>query len=344
MYPKEEEKSTEFSEFKKAEKHYRYYIKKKTDFSELIDLSNYSSKYETICKPSEIKDPKTGKIYPGYNFLQPEGVHVIKNFLTIEEQLMFCQKCLNEYHKKPNRTNLYIYEEGAPEYPEGTLPTYEMDKFLVADPQKYYFNKKIRWSNVGYQYDWNNRMYPSGGTLIPDELKSISLRVTEMMQLGSYTPESVIINYYDKRNYMGGHLDDGEKDQVSPIISFSFGLSCVFLMGGPTKDIKPHAIKLNSGDVLVMSGKSRICYHGVPRVLEDTFEAEPYLNYVKETNPKVFETHLNTIKKEDGSFENDVLHTIEYLGENRLNFNFRQVDKQAPLIDNSCLSTEPLPN
>jgi len=31
---------------------------------------------------------------------------------------------------------------------------------------------------------------------------------------------------------MGGHLDDGEPDQIHPIISFSMGLSCVFLIGG----------------------------------------------------------------------------------------------------------------
>lgn len=35
---------------------------------------------------------------------------------------------------------------------------------------------------------------------------------------------------------MTGHLDDAEYDQESPIYSFSFGLSCIFLMGGRTKD------------------------------------------------------------------------------------------------------------
>lgn len=49
---------------------------------------------------------------------------------------------------------------------------------------------------------------------------------------------------------MTGHLDDAEYDQVSPIYSFSFGLSCVFLMGGMNKDPKPLAVKLDSGDLL----------------------------------------------------------------------------------------------
>jgi alkylated DNA repair protein alkB family protein 1 len=49
---------------------------------------------------------------------------------------------------------------------------------------------------------------------------------------------------------MTGHLDDAENDQESPIYSFSFGLSCVFLIGGNTKDVKPIPVRLNSGDLL----------------------------------------------------------------------------------------------
>ncbi len=73
---------------------------------------------------------------------------------------------------------------------------------------------------------------------------------------------------------MTGHLDDGEEDQVNPIFSFCFGLSCVFLIGHPTRAKKPHAIQLDAGDLLsncffnlVMSGYSRTCYHGVPRII-----------------------------------------------------------------------------
>ncbi len=43
---------------------------------------------------------------------------------------------------------------------------------------------------------------------------------------------------------MIGHLDDGEEDQINPIFSFNFGLSCVFLMGFPDKNIPPLALRL----------------------------------------------------------------------------------------------------
>ena len=71
---------------------------------------------------------------------------------------------------------------------------------------------------------------------------------------------------------MGCHLDDGEKDQTSPIISFNIGLSCIFLIGGVNKTEKPLAVLLESGDVCVMSGFSRKCYHGVPRIIKNSFE------------------------------------------------------------------------
>ncbi len=123
----------------------------------------------------------------------------------------------------------------------------------MKDYSRYYFNKKIRWANVGYQYDWNNRTYPSEKSSLPPDLDNLSNKTKdfiseEIANIFDYKAESTIINFYDSKNYMGGHLDDGEKDQISPIFSYSFGLSCVFLMGGKTKDIKPWAIKIDSGN------------------------------------------------------------------------------------------------
>ena len=47
---------------------------------------------------------------------------------------------------------------------------------------------------------------------MPEELKELALRIVELTKMGDYEPETLIINYYDKRNCMGGHLDDGEVD------------------------------------------------------------------------------------------------------------------------------------
>lgn len=50
-------------------------------------------------------------------------------------------------------------------------------------------------------------------------------------------------------------------------ISFSFGQSAVFLVGGKTKQVRPLPLLLNSGDIVIMSGESRLAYHGVPRIV-----------------------------------------------------------------------------
>ena len=127
---------------------------------------------------------------------------------------------------------------------------------------------------------------------------------------------SVIINYYGEKDYMGGHLDDGEKDQDSPIFSYSLGLSCVFLIGGLTKEEEPIPVALESGDLIIMSGFSRKVFHGVPRIIENTFEYEKFTPYIKDENPT-----LNI----DKSFENTDKNVINYLKNHRLNFNFRRV-------------------
>lgn len=47
----------------------------------------------------------------------------------------------------------------------------------------------------------------------------------------------------------------------------SFGQSAVFLIGGQSKAVRPQALLLRSGDVVIMSGPSRLAYHGVPKVI-----------------------------------------------------------------------------
>ena len=120
---------------------------------------------------------------------------------------------------------------------------------------------------------------------------------------------------------MTGHLDDGEKDQKSPIFSFSFGISSIFLMGDVNKDFTPHPIKLDSGDLMVMSGYSRNCYHGVPRVLSESFQYELFENYIKNAFPELYED--DETNKNLKFFENNLRHVANYLRENRINLNFR---------------------
>jgi alkylated DNA repair protein alkB homolog 1 len=66
-----------------------------------------------------------------------------------------------------------------------------------------------------------------------------------------------------------GHVDDAETDVTAPIVSISMGAAAVFLVGGHTRDTPPTPLLLRSGDIVVLSGEARTCYHGVPRVLPE---------------------------------------------------------------------------
>lgn len=86
-------------------------------------------------------------------------------------------------------------------------------------------------------------------------------------------------------------------------------------------------VEIIIGDLLIMSGYSRTCYHGVPRVLEGSFNEKKFDEYAKCNLSKIKEEYLKQLSGESDlkEFNNNEIHAINYLKENRLNLNFRQV-------------------
>jgi alkylated DNA repair protein (DNA oxidative demethylase) len=78
------------------------------------------------------------------------------------------------------------------------------------------------------------------------------------------------VNFYSGGAKMGLHRDADEEDFTAPVLSVSLGDTAVFRIGGPERGGKTQTIKLSSGDVLVMGGEARLCYHGIDRVLTGT--------------------------------------------------------------------------
>ena len=68
---------------------------------------------------------------------------------------------------------------------------------------------------------------------------------------------------------MCAHQDVSEAAMEKPLVSISLGCSSVFLMGTTSREDKPFAMFLRSGDVVVFSGKARDAFHAVPRILDD---------------------------------------------------------------------------
>lgn len=80
------------------------------------------------------------------------------------------------------------------------------------------------------------------------------------------SPDCCLINHYDSKSKMGLHIDNDEKDFSYPVLSISIGNSALFRFGGLKRSDKTRSIKLNNGDVLMMSGQSRLIYHGVDNI------------------------------------------------------------------------------
>jgi len=123
---------------------------------------------------------------------------------------------------------------------------------------------------LGYHYNWTNRTYSkSHYNQFPFDLAELTREIAKATGFSNYVPEAAIINFYGVEHSLCAHLDDVEETMDQPIVSVSFGNTGIFLIGGRSKDVKPTAIYVRSGDVIIMSGDSRCCYHGVPRILPE---------------------------------------------------------------------------
>ncbi len=83
-------------------------------------------------------------------------------------------------------------------------------------------------------------------------------------------PEACLVNSYQQGAKMGLHQDRDEEDFSAPVVSVSLGDTAVFRFGGTERGGKTQTLKLSSGDVVVLGGKARLCFHGIDRVLTGT--------------------------------------------------------------------------
>jgi alkylated DNA repair protein (DNA oxidative demethylase) len=86
--------------------------------------------------------------------------------------------------------------------------------------------------------------------------------------------DAAIINVYEPGAQLGLHQDDTEGDAIaagSPVVTISLGDTCQFRFGNTASRARPHRdLELASGDLFVFGGPTRLAYHGVPKVREDT--------------------------------------------------------------------------
>ncbi|GAB2297650.1 hypothetical protein Dimus_031739, partial [Dionaea muscipula] len=270
------------------------------------------------------------------------GFYFIPGALSVEEQGQWIRESLTSFPEPPNRTNhnafygpiydLFIAaKEGkvlGEDQSSPTEPDFAGDgaaqRWRLCDESALCFKqcsgktilasvllRKLRWSTLGLQFDWSNRSYNVSlpHKKIPDALCQLARKMAAhaMPIVEEFRPEAAIVNYFGLGDTLGGHVDDMEADWSKPIVSISLGCKAIFLLGGKSREDEPLAMFLRSGDIVLMAGEARECFHGVPRIFTDKLHSEI----------APIEMHLSN-DEDDSCF-------VEYIRTSRINVNIRQV-------------------
>jgi len=123
---------------------------------------------------------------------------------------------------------------------------------------------------LGWVSDRAGYRYQAHHPVTGDPWPEIPRRLLELWdQTGGYgaPPEACLVNFFRSDARMGLHRDEDEDDKAAPVVSLSLGDTAVFRIGGPERKGRTRSVRLASGDVVVLGGKSRHFYHGVDRIL-----------------------------------------------------------------------------
>ncbi|SFJ96010.1 alkylated DNA repair protein (DNA oxidative demethylase) [Pseudovibrio ascidiaceicola] len=115
----------------------------------------------------------------------------------------------------------------------------------------------------GYRYQTQHPETGQPWPVIPKVLQDLWNKVGD----SPTAPEACLVNYYAATAKMGMHQDRDEKTFEAPVVSVSLGDTAIFRLGGVKRGGPTQSLKLNSGDVVVLGGEARLCYHGIDRIL-----------------------------------------------------------------------------
>jgi alkylated DNA repair protein (DNA oxidative demethylase) len=114
----------------------------------------------------------------------------------------------------------------------------------------------------GYRYQATHPVTDRPWPAMPPRL----LALWDELALYPNPPEACLVNFYDDDARMGLHQDRDEADLAAPVLSISLGDACLFRIGQTRRDGPTVSLRLESGDVVVLGGEGRLCFHGVDRI------------------------------------------------------------------------------
>jgi DNA alkylation damage repair protein AlkB len=128
--------------------------------------------------------------------------------------------------------------------------------------------KKLRWITLGGQYDWTNKIYPSSA---PPNFPQDIAEFLRFLFPKVVNPQAAIVNFYSPGDTLSLHRDVAESCDRG-LVSLSIGCEGIFVLGLEDAErpdgVKMVAMRLGSGDAVVMDGESRYAWHGVPLIVK----------------------------------------------------------------------------
>ncbi|MBT9500874.1 MAG: DNA oxidative demethylase AlkB [Burkholderiaceae bacterium] len=115
----------------------------------------------------------------------------------------------------------------------------------------------------GYRYDVRDPLTGKTWPVMPALFAQLALEAAAAAGFEGFRPDACLINHYVPGAKLSLHQDRDERDRRQPIVSVSLGLPAVFQFGGLTRSGPLQRTRLESGDVVVWGGPSRLAYHGV---------------------------------------------------------------------------------
>eukprot|EP00986_Skeletonema_menzelii_P019127 scaffold27065_cov150-Skeletonema_menzelii.AAC.8 len=253
-----------------AEEHgaviFRNFVPRKVDQLALAALAlrplnlDYSSVADALNKCFAYDAPKKQRKQ------QRKQIEKIKSQLTIpSDASIICQTNWGP--------QMESYTQKASEKEESAPKKRKIDSFPLS---------KLRYLNLGaFNYNWGDRRYDliSGAEVLHSRLVSLAQHATakaaQTCDKSQRDPaidfNMAICNFYHLQrpaDRLGGHQDNVESNLSLPLVTISLGAPGVFLLGRESREVLPTAILLQAGDCMVLSGKSRGYFHGIPTILE----------------------------------------------------------------------------
>ncbi|MDR3537419.1 MAG: DNA oxidative demethylase AlkB [Acetobacteraceae bacterium] len=122
----------------------------------------------------------------------------------------------------------------------------------------------------GYRYDpidpTTGRHWPT----MPAVFSDLAKRAAAEAGFAGFMPDACLVNRYEPGARLSLHQDRNEQDLSAPIVSVSLGLPATFLFGGLQRSDRPRRVRLDSGDVAVWGGPTRLAFHGVDPLADGT--------------------------------------------------------------------------